>query len=127
MPDFESGSDFSVTFWRNETDDKNVQVTTQVENAEDLDNRDDKNKKAQVGVQVGVQVEKLLSTMTNNEFTTREIQLLLNLKQRHKTFANYIQPALKYGFIEMTIPDKPNSRLQKYRLTEKGREMKNKR
>ena len=48
----------------------------------------------------------------------------LNLKQRHKVFTNYIQPALKLELIEMTIPDKPNSRLQKYRLTEKGKELK---
>ena len=37
------------------------------------------------------------------------------------TFRIQVQIALAAGLIEMTVPDKPNSRLQKYRLTEKGR------
>jgi predicted transcriptional regulator len=35
----------------------------------------------------------------------------------------YLRPALDAELIEMTIPDKPNSRLQKYRLTEKGKQL----
>nr|WP_298269795.1 hypothetical protein [Geobacter sp.] len=34
----------------------------------------------------------------------------------------YLRPALDAGLIEMTIPDKPRSSNQRYRLTAKGRQ-----
>ncbi len=41
----------------------------------------------------------------------------LSLKDRTHLRERYLAPALAAGLIERTLPDKPNSRLQKYRLT----------
>jgi predicted HTH transcriptional regulator len=53
--------------------------------------------------------------------TRRELQDQLRLKDDDHFRLAYILPALTLDFVEMTIPEKPNSRLQKYRLTAKGR------
>jgi ATP-dependent DNA helicase RecG len=38
-----------------------------------------------------------------------------------KTFqANYLAPLMAIGILERTIPDKPRSRMQRYRTTETG-------
>jgi ATP-dependent DNA helicase RecG len=52
-------------------------------------------------------------------------ELLNDIGFYNKTgnFNNHIKPLIDYGIIELTVPDKPNSRLQKYRLTEKGRKL----
>lgn len=50
-----------------------------------------------------------------------EIRKKLGLKDRTHLRQRYPDPALTEGFIELTIPDKPKSRLQRYRLTEKAR------
>lgn len=51
----------------------------------------------------------------------QELLAVLGLKDRFHFRDAYLIPALDSGLIEMTIPDKPTSRFQKYRLTAKGR------
>ncbi len=43
----------------------------------------------------------------------------LSLSDRKSFRERYLRPALQAGLIEMTLPDKPNSRLQKYRLIDR--------
>ena len=50
-----------------------------------------------------------------------EIQNLLGLKHEDHFREAYLTPALAAGLVEMTIQSKPTSRLQKYRLTAKGK------
>ena len=68
----------------------------------------------QVSPQVTPQVEKLL-TVLDGEMTAKELMTKLALKDRKSFRKNYLIPALTEKLIEMTIPDKPNSRLQKYK------------
>ena len=73
--------------------------------------------------QVTPQVEGLLRMLTD-AMDRENIQERLNLSDRENFRLNYLKPALDAGLIEMTIPDKPNSRLQKYRLTALGEQLK---
>jgi predicted HTH transcriptional regulator len=73
--------------------------------------------------QVTEQVKKLIMALGNGKEGTRTLMERLHLNHRPTMKYNYLQPALEAGYIEMTIPDKPNSRLQKYRITENGRKL----
>ena len=70
--------------------------------------------------QVNAEVASLLS-LCKVPISRQILQEKLNLRHAEYFRKAYILPALKDGLIEMTIPDKPKSRLQKYRLTEKGK------
>ena len=72
-----------------------------------------------------VQVEKLVSILTG-EMGRSELQGLLSIKNRDYFRTDYLNPAISNGYIELTIPDKPNSQNQKYRLTAKGIALKEK-
>lgn len=73
----------------------------------------------QLPTQSNSPILKLLSMLQDKTLASGELMQLLNLKHRANFRKNYLHPALKNGYIEQTIPEKPNSRLQKYRLTGK--------
>jgi len=79
------------------------------------------------GVQLPTQstdpVDRLLKVLTEGPFSSGELRKRLNLKHRPTFRENYLHPALEKGYIEMTIPEKPKSRLQKYRLTKRGKKI----
>jgi len=76
--------------------------------------------------QVTESVKRIL-LVVDGEMKSADIQNLLQLKHRENFRDNYLIPALNEGILEMTIPDKPNSSKQKYRLTQKSIEMKKQR
>jgi len=74
----------------------------------------------EVTSEVTGEVVRLLSAM-RGEMSRQEMQAKLNLRGDDHFRAAYLVPALDAGLVEMTIPDKPRSSKQRYRLTAKGR------
>ena len=72
--------------------------------------------------QVTPQVEQLVQFL-QNESTRDSLMAQLGLKDREHFRTGYLVPAQEAGLVGMTLPDKPTSRLQKYRLTEAGRRL----
>ncbi len=60
------------------------------------------------------QIMELMKVVENYPQSALELMEKLNLKSRVGFRKNYLQPALKAGLIEMTNPDKPTSKNQKY-------------
>jgi len=69
------------------------------------------------------QVKKLLRALKTGEKSGKELIKELKLKHKPTFRMNYLKPAIEAGLIELTIPEKPKSRFQKYRPTKKGREI----
>ena len=66
------------------------------------------------------QVKALLKVI-DGEMMREQIQQCLGLLDRKSFRKRYLLPALELGWLEMTLPDKPKSPLQKYRLTDVGK------
>jgi len=84
-----------------------------------------KDQSTQVTPQVTPQVVKLISTI-QDEMDRDTLQTVVGLVNRKYFREQYLLPAIQLGFLEMTIPDKPNSRFQKYRLTPSGMQFRKK-
>ena len=68
-----------------------------------------------VDVDYSAYTKKLVDVMKYDvAYTAKELMELLDLKSRSSFRENYLLPAIKGGFVEMTLPDKPNSRNQRY-------------
>jgi len=63
----------------------------------------------------------VLKALESKALSRKEVFAAIGMNGDSRAFKRSIEPLLTEGFVEMTVPDKPNSKLQKYRLTNKGR------
>jgi Fic family protein len=62
----------------------------------------------------------VLKSLKAKPLSRKEIFAAIGMNGDSRSFKRHVEPLLDMGLIEMTVPDKPNSRLQKYRLTKAG-------
>jgi len=76
--------------------------------------------RAESGQSVGVETEslheKVVAVLSDDALSKSEIANKIGLKSVTGYFNRTIRSMLAEGLIEFTIPEKPNSRLQKYKL-----------
>lgn len=107
-PVFNLEEGFSVTIYRPNTVQVTEQVTVQV------------TEQVTEQVFINLTVTDRIVWIINDEMKRDEIQQALELKHRGSFMDTYLNPAIEEGLVEMTIPEKPTSSKQTYRLTKKG-------
>jgi hypothetical protein len=70
--------------------------------------------------QVTPQVTAVLHAAARLPRSRDELQTSAGIKDREHFRKAYLEPLLSAGWLERTIPDKPRSRLQRYRTTAAG-------
>ncbi len=71
--------------------------------------------------QVGEQVKLALRVLLSGKKDKVELLDAMGFSGFYLNYKRHIVPLVEKGLVEMTLPDKPTSRLQRYRLTEMGR------
>lgn len=85
-----------------------------------------KRPKAVIGIQEApveatVTDKKIIGLLRDVALARNQLLRAFGYAQPTGNFKKAVEKLLQHELIERTIPDKPNSRLQKYRLTEKGK------
>ncbi len=78
---------------------------------------------AQSGAQSGAQWAKVLEALSGKTHSARELATTLGLRSKTGALKRVLNELLSSRLIEQTLPDHPGSRLQRYRMTAKGRGM----
>lgn len=60
-------------------------------------------------------ISKLMDAMGTDPMSSYEIMKRMGLSHKPHFMKAYLHPAMEYGLVSMTVPDHPNSRLQRYR------------
>lgn len=76
---------------------------------------------AQSEAQSEAQSDRILFALSDTPLSSQEIALVIDLQTKSGALKRSLKQLLAQELIEYSLPDKPNSRLQKYRLTAKGR------
>jgi len=77
----------------------------------------------QVAPQVAQQVITILLAISDEPSSRAALQKRMGLKDREHFRKSYLEPMVNAGLISMTVAEKPRSRMQRYELTERGKEI----
>ena len=130
-PEFIQEEEFKTVIWRtiksggevNEDHEDQIEDNEKVNNDHTL--QDTLQDTLQVEEEV-IETIKRVVLVLRDEMKRAEIQEMLGLRDRVNFVSNYLDPALESTYIELTIPESPTSRDQRYRLTTKGIALKKK-
>lgn len=106
-----------------ETDDDRISYVVRLPAHPQAQGADTANREVtmEVTMEVAMEVAALLRVM-DGEMRRQELQAAMGLKNADHFRRAYVLPAIASGYLERTLPDQPNSRLQRYRLTSKGQQ-----
>ena len=91
--------------------------------ASGLSNQENDQVDDQVGGQESDQVARLVTALRAGSKSAVELMGIMGLSHRPTFRKNYLRPAMSAGLVEMTHPESPTAKNQKYRLTTRGREI----